>query len=177
MWNSKRTLWTIKDHTVSATENLHSKTTCEKECKLLVPCFTTTFYDKWLFRCAEIDIPDQRESLFRSNGNHLRTEIESLLQRRKPPAWIFDQSPRDMEICYWLWLIHSNLDIGCFRSYPRMFGYVGETDRPYIRNRFKYTLRNVGTHLDIFTMKSFPSRVLWKAYQVITRRKPYVKEG
>ena len=81
---------------------------------------------------------------------------------------------RDMEICYWLTLIHSDADVGSFRTYPRMFGNIGETNQPYVDSRLEYVFRNVAAHLGVFTMKSLPSRLFWKLFMKLSKRKPYV---
>lgn len=81
---------------------------------------------------------------------------------------------KDMEICFWTRLKHSSLDIGCFRSYPVIEGNMGESNKPYTKNKIDTLLRNLGIKMGIFTMNSFSSRIFWKTYQIITKRKPYV---
>lgn len=81
---------------------------------------------------------------------------------------------RDMEICYWLRLYQSDADIGCFEAYPLIEGNMGKTGTPYTKSRLDHTLRNIGTHLGIFTMKSKTGRLFWSAYHKLTGRKPYV---
>ena len=81
---------------------------------------------------------------------------------------------RDMEICYWLRLYQSDADVGCFETYPLIEGNMGKTGTPYTKSKLDYTLRNIGAHLGIFTMKSVTSKLFWTAYHKLTGRKPYV---
>lgn len=81
---------------------------------------------------------------------------------------------RDMEICYWLRLYQSDVDVSCFETYPLIEGNMGKTGTPYTKSRLDYTLRNIGANLGVFTMKSSASKAFWKLYHKLTGRKPYV---
>lgn len=81
---------------------------------------------------------------------------------------------RDMEICFWLRLYHSNLDIGCFQAYPVIEGNMGCTNIPYTKSKLDTFFRTIGIKAGIFRMKSIPGRVFWGAFMKVTGRKPYV---
>lgn len=87
-----------------------------------------------------------------------------------------DSTRRDMEICFWLRLYDSNLDIGAFKTYPLIDGKMGVSDKPYTKGKLDTMFRNLGIKLGIFTMKSKPSKCFWKMYQVITRRASYANK-
>ncbi len=78
-----------------------------------------------------------------------------------------------MEICFWLRLYDSDLDIGCFNTYPIISGNLGVTNTPYTKNSFDSFIRNLGIKMGIFTMKSKASRLFWKVYKIFTKREPY----
>lgn len=87
-----------------------------------------------------------------------------------------DKNRRDMEICFWLRLYQSTLDIGSFRTYPIIEGNMGVTNKPYTKNKVDNTIRNIAIKLGVFTMKSKSSKAFWRLFQIITKRKPYVDE-
>lgn len=88
-----------------------------------------------------------------------------------------DKSTRDLEICTWLRLQQSNLDIGSFKEYPDIDGKMGDTSIPYTKSRMDYTIRNFMTKLGIFKMNSKTSRLFWKIYKMLTKRKAYVTKN
>lgn len=85
-----------------------------------------------------------------------------------------DRSLRDMEICFWMRLYSSDLDVGCFCTYPVIEGTMGVSNIPYTKGAIDTVLRTIGAKIGIFTLKSKPSRVFWGMYQKVTGRKPYV---
>lgn len=85
-----------------------------------------------------------------------------------------DRSRRDLEICFWLRLKKSGLDIGGFNVYPYNYTKMGDTNTLYIKSRKEYNIRNIAVKLGIFTMSSVSSNMFWKVYSKVTRRQPYV---
>lgn len=85
-----------------------------------------------------------------------------------------DRSRRDLEICFWLRLKRSGLDIGGFNVYPDNKTKMGDSNTLYIKSRREYVMRNIAVKLGFFTMSSASSRVFWNVYGKITGRKPYV---
>ena len=85
-----------------------------------------------------------------------------------------DKSLRDIEICFWLRLQKSGLDIGCFNSYPDIDGNMGETNKPYTRSQTERVMRSLMCKLGVFTINSFTSKIFWNTYSLFTGRKPYV---
>lgn len=83
---------------------------------------------------------------------------------------------RDMEICFWLRLYQSELDIGCFSAYPIIEGNMGVSNTPYTKGVIDTMLRTIGIKLGVFTMKSKSSNVFWGIYQKITGRIPYANK-
>ena len=85
-----------------------------------------------------------------------------------------DKSTRDIEICFWLRLQKAYVDIGSFSVFPDIDGNMGETSTPYTRSQLERIIRTWMIKIGIFTMNSRGSRLFWKLYQIITKRKPYV---
>ena len=85
-----------------------------------------------------------------------------------------DRSLRDIEICFWLRLQDSNLDIGSFCAYPDIEGNMGETTTPYTRSHAERMVRTLLMKMGVFTMNSKTSRLFWRAYIKISGRNPYV---
>lgn len=84
-----------------------------------------------------------------------------------------DKSLRDMEICFWLRLYKSDLDIGSFNTYPVIDGNMGVSNTPYTKSKLDTFIRKLGIKIGIFTMKSKASDAFWWFYKKITGRKPY----
>ena len=84
-----------------------------------------------------------------------------------------DRSLRDIEICFWLRLQKSNLDIGSFSTYPDIEGNMGETEKPYTRSQAERIARTLLIKTGVFTMNSKASRLFWRIYIKISKRNPY----
>ncbi len=84
-----------------------------------------------------------------------------------------DKSLRDIEICFWLRLQESGLDIGSFGTYPDIEGNMGESNTPYKRSEVERKFRSLGIKMGVFTMNSKASKIFWCAYRKLTKRKPY----
>lgn len=87
-----------------------------------------------------------------------------------------DASMRDIEICFWLRLQSSKIDIGSFSVYPDIQGNMGETAIPYTKNQCERIIRTVMIKLGFFTMNSIGSKIFWYLYYKITKREPYVNK-
>ena len=85
-----------------------------------------------------------------------------------------DKSRRDLEICTWLRLQKSDLDVGSFDNYPDIDGKMGDSNILYTKSKMEHKVRTIMIKLGIFTMNSKMSSLFWKIYRIVTKRQPYV---
>lgn len=85
-----------------------------------------------------------------------------------------DDSWRGLEVCFWLRLKKSDLDVGSFGSYPDIEGTLGESATPYTRSQAERLVRTLLIKMGVFTMNSRASRWFWGIYMRISGRTPIV---